>query len=49
MDRREERDLDPGACAVAVGLDAREGDGREPQAFWKTHTPIEAEYERRFG
>jgi hypothetical protein len=23
--------------------------GREPQAFWKTHTPIEAEYERRFA
>jgi uncharacterized protein YndB with AHSA1/START domain len=23
--------------------------GREPQAFWKTHTPLEAEYERRFA
>jgi uncharacterized protein YndB with AHSA1/START domain len=23
--------------------------GREPPAFWKTHTPIEAEYERRFS
>ncbi len=23
--------------------------GREPRAFWKTHTPLEAEYERRFG
>ncbi len=24
-------------------------DGREPRAFWKTHTPLEAEYRRRFG
>lgn len=23
--------------------------GREPQAFWKAHTPLEAEYERRFA
>ena len=23
--------------------------GREPKAFWKTHTPLEAEYERRFA
>ena len=23
--------------------------GREPRAFWKAHTPIEAEYERRFA
>ncbi|NCF24586.1 MAG: ATPase [Gammaproteobacteria bacterium] len=23
--------------------------GREPSAFWKSHTPIEAEYERRFS
>jgi len=21
--------------------------GREPRPFWKTHTPLEAEYERR--
>jgi hypothetical protein len=24
-------------------------EGREPEAFWKLHTPIEAEYERRYG
>ena len=24
-------------------------DGREPEAFWKTHGPIEAEYERRYS
>jgi uncharacterized protein YndB with AHSA1/START domain len=24
-------------------------EGREPGAFWKLHTPIEAEYERRYG
>ena len=23
--------------------------GREPKAFWKAHTPLEAEYERRFA
>jgi uncharacterized protein YndB with AHSA1/START domain len=23
--------------------------GREPKAFWEAHTPLEAEYERRFG
>lgn len=23
-------------------------EGREPQAFWKAHSPIEAEYERRY-
>ena len=23
--------------------------GREPEAFWRTHTPIEAEYERRYS
>ena len=23
--------------------------GREPEAFWKSHAPIEAEYERRYG
>jgi hypothetical protein len=23
--------------------------GREPEAFWKSHSPIEAEYERRYG
>ena len=23
--------------------------GREPRAFWKAHTPLEAEYERRFA
>ena len=24
-------------------------EGREPEAFWKMHAPIEAEYERRYG
>ena len=24
-------------------------EGREPEAFWKTHAPIEAEYERRYS
>ena len=24
-------------------------EGREPRPFWKTHTPLEAEYERRAG
>ena len=24
-------------------------EGREPEAFWKMHTPIEAEYERRYS
>ena len=24
-------------------------EGREPEAFWKTHAPLEAEYERRYG
>ncbi len=24
-------------------------DGREPAAFWKAHTPLEAQYERRFA
>ena len=24
-------------------------EGREPEAFWKQHTPIEAEYERRYS
>jgi uncharacterized protein YndB with AHSA1/START domain len=23
--------------------------GREPEAFWKSHAPIEAEYQRRYG
>ena len=23
--------------------------GREPRAFWKTHTPLEADYEQRFA